>query len=436
MSGTIAIVGRPNVGKSTIFNRCIGSRVSIVDDQPGVTRDRIYGTAQWLGREFHMIDTGGIQLENQPYQEEIQAQVQIAIQEADVILLVTNGEVGVTEDDRYIVQLLQRSKKPVVLAVNHIDDSSRIASIYEFYALGVGEPIAVSGVHGVGIGDVLDACMKAMPEEKTNTERAGIRIAVIGQPNVGKSSIVNALLREERAIVADEQGTTRDATDTFFTWEGKPYVIIDTAGIRKRGQVYESIEKYAVLRAMQAIERCDVAVFVLDGKEGIREQDKHVAGYAHDAGKPIVIVVNKWDVVNKDESTMQDFLKKVRNAFLYLSYAPVLFVSAKTHQRLSQLLPEVDRVYENSCRRIATNVLNEVVADTQVTTPSPARNGKRFRIYYATQVAIQPPTFVFSCNDPKLMHFTYKRYLENQLRQAFAFEGTPLRIIARKKVSV
>ncbi len=436
MSGTIAIVGRPNVGKSTIFNRCIGERVSIVDDQPGVTRDRIYGTAQWLGQTFHMIDTGGIQLQDQPYQEEIRAQVQIAMQQADVILLVTNGEAGVSEDDRYIVQLLQRSKKPIVLAVNHIDDVSRIASIYEFYALGVGEPIAVSGVHGIGVGDVLEACMQAMPEKKPEAQSPGIKIAVIGQPNVGKSSIVNALLHEERAIVADEQGTTRDATDTAFVWEGKPYVIIDTAGIRKRGQVYEAIEKYAVLRAMQAIERCDVAVFVLDGKEGIREQDKHVAGYAHDAGKPIVIVVNKWDVVNKDESTMQDFLKKVRNAFLYLSYAPVLFVSAKTHQRISQVLPEVDRVYENSCRRIATNVLNEVVADTQVTTPSPARNGKRFRIYYATQVAIQPPTFVFSCNDPKLMHFTYKRYLENQLRQAFAFEGTPLRIIARKKVSV
>ena len=436
MGGTIAIVGRPNVGKSTIFNRCIGERVSIVDDQPGVTRDRIYGTAQWLGQTFHMIDTGGIQLQDQPYQEEIRAQVQIAMQQADVILLVTNGEAGVSEDDRYIVQLLQRSKKPIVLAVNHIDDVSRIASIYEFYALGVGEPIAVSGVHGIGVGDVLEACMQAMPEKKPEAQSPGIKIAIIGQPNVGKSSIVNALLHEERAIVADEQGTTRDATDTAFVWEGKPYVIIDTAGIRKRGQIYEAIEKYAVLRAMQAIERCDVAVFVLDGKEGIREQDKHVAGYAHDAGKPIVIVVNKWDVVNKDESTMQDFLKKIRSAFLYLSYAPVLFVSAKTHQRLSQLLPEVDRVYENSCRRIATNVLNEVVADTQVTTPSPARNGKRFRIYYATQVAIQPPTFVFSCNDPKLMHFTYKRYLENQLRQAFAFEGTPLRIIARKKVSV
>lgn len=435
MSGTIAIVGRPNVGKSTIFNRCIGSRVSIVDDQPGVTRDRIYGTAQWLGREFHMIDTGGIQLENQPYQEEIQAQVQIAIQEADVILLVTNGEVGVTEDDRYIVQLLQRSKKPVVLAVNHIDDSSRIASIYEFYALGVGEPIAVSGVHGVGIGDVLDACMKVMPEEKANAERAGIRIAVIGQPNVGKSSIVNALLREERAIVADEQGTTRDATDTFFTWEGKPYVIIDTAGIRKRGQVYESIEKYAVLRAMQAIERCDVALFIVDGEEGIREQDKHVAGYAHDAGKPVIIVVNKWDAIDKDGSTMHMFTQKIRREFLYLSYAPILFVSAKTRQRIDQLLPGVNRIYENSRRRIATNVLNEVVADTQVTTPAPARNGKRFRVYYATQVAVQPPTFVFSCNDPKLMHFTYQRYLENQLRQAFDFEGTPLRIIARKKVS-
>ena len=436
MRSTIAIVGRPNVGKSTIFNRCIGSRLSIVEDEPGVTRDRIYGTGTWLNKEFHMIDTGGIQLEDQPYQNEIRAQVQVAVQEADVILFVTDGTVGVTDDDRYIAQMLHRSKKPIVLAVNHIDDSSRLASIYEFYSLGVGDPIAVSGVHGVGVGDVLDACFAAMPKEEAVPEPEGIRIAVIGQPNVGKSSLVNAILNQERAIVANEEGTTRDAVDTAFQWNGKPYVIVDTAGIRKRGRVYENIEKYSVMRAMQAIERCDVALFLMDACLGIREQDKHVAGYAHDAGKPVIIVVNKWDAIEKDDKTMHEFEEKVRAQFVYLSFAPVLFVSALTHQRVNTILPMVDRVYENSRRRIPTNVLNEVIADTQITTPAPARNGKRFRIYYATQTGVQPPEFVFSCNDPELLHFTYQRYLENQLRQAFDFEGTPIRLIARKKVSV
>jgi GTP-binding protein len=436
MSGTIAIVGRPNVGKSTIFNRCLGERIAIVEDQPGVTRDRIYGTGSWLNRQFHMIDTGGLQLADQPYQTEIRAQVQIAMQEADVIVMVTDGTAGVTDDDRFIAQMLHRSRKPVILAVNHIDDSSRIPSIYEFYALGVGDPIAVSGVHGAGIGDLLDACMKAMPEDRHQAQAPGTRIAVIGEPNVGKSSLVNAILNQERAIVADEQGTTRDAVDTAFTWNGKPYVLVDTAGIRKRGRVYESVERYAVMRAMQAIERCDAVLFVLDGEAGIREQDKHVAGYAHEAGKPLVIVVNKWDAVTKDEHTMSIFTEEIRRQFVYLSYAPVLFVSARTRQRVPSLLPMVDKVTANSQRRIATNVLNEVIADSQLTTPAPARNGRRFRIYYATQTGIQPPTFVLSCNDPRLLHFTYARFLENTLRQAFDFEGTPIRIIARKKVSV
>ncbi|MDD6365438.1 MAG: ribosome biogenesis GTPase Der, partial [Stecheria intestinalis] len=351
------------------------------------------------------------------------------------IVMVCSGKTGLTDDDKYIAGLLQRSHKPVVLAVNKVDDNSRIASIYEFYALGLGDPIAVSGVHGIGIGDLLDACMKEIPEKEEEDTLEGIRIAVIGEPNVGKSSLVNAILNEDRAIVADEQGTTRDAVDTPFRYDGKPFVIVDTAGIRKRGKVYESIEKYAVLRAMEAIERCDVALFVLDGELGIREQDKHVAGYASEAGKPVIIVVNKWDAVTKDEHTMAAFTEEVRKQFVYLSYAPIVFVSALTHQRVNSILPMVEKVYENSTRRIATNVLNEVIADTQVTTPAPARNGKRSRIYYATQVSAQPPTFVFSCNDPKLLHFTYQRFLENQLRAAFDFEGTPIRIIARKKVS-
>ena len=432
--GTIAIVGKPNVGKSTIFNRIAGKRLSIVEDTPGVTRDRIYSSAEWTGKPFRIIDTGGIQLLDQPFQKEIQAQVEIAIEEADVILMVCDGKTGMSDDDSYIVGLLQKSDKPVVLAVNQIDSQERLMNIYEFYNLGIGDPIACSGIHGIGIGDVLDACLEAMPKELAQAEYEGTHIAVIGEPNVGKSSLVNAILKEERSIVSNIMGTTRDAIDTPFVRNGKPYVIVDTAGIRKRGRVYESVEKYSVLRAMSAIERCDVALFLIDGEEGIREQDKHVAGYASEAGKPVIIVVNKWDAVEKDDKTMNRFTEKIRAEFGYLSYAPIVYVSAKTGQRVDTIIPEVDRVYENTCRRVPTNILNEVIADSQITTPDPARNGKRFRIYYATQVAVQPPTFVLSCNDPKLLHFTYQRFIENTLRGAFDFEGTPIRIISRKKV--
>ena len=431
----VAIVGRPNVGKSTIFNRLVGERMSIVEDIPGVTRDRLYGSAEWAGNSFRVIDTGGIQLANQPFQTEIRAQVDIAMEEADVILMVCDGQMGVMEDDRFIAGLLQKNKKPVVLAVNRIDDQSRMVNIYEFYELGLGDPMACSGIHGVGVGDVLDRCFELMPKRMDIPETKGVKMAVIGEPNVGKSSLVNAILNEERAIVSNIQGTTRDAIDTPFTHEGKPYIIVDTAGIRKRGKIYESIEKYSVLRAMRAIERCDVVLFVMDGEAGIREQDKHVAGYAVEMNKPIIIVVNKWDIVEKDDRTMNEFNQKVRDHFLYLSYAPIVFVSAKTHQRVNRILPIVDMILENAKRRIPTNVLNEVVGDAQITTPSPTHNGKRFRIYYATQVGIQPPTFMLSCNDPKLLHFSYERFLENTLRNAFPLEGTPIRIIARKKVS-
>lgn len=431
----VAIVGRPNVGKSTIFNRLVGERMSIVEDIPGVTRDRLYGSAEWAGNSFRVIDTGGIQLANQPFQTEIRAQVDIAMEEADVILMVCDGQMGVMEDDRFIAGLLQKNKKPVVLAVNRIDDQSRMVNIYEFYELGLGDPMACSGIHGVGVGDVLDRCFELMLKRMDIPETKGVKMAVIGEPNVGKSSLVNAILNEERAIVSNIQGTTRDAIDTPFTHEGKPYIIVDTAGIRKRGKIYESIEKYSVLRAMRAIERCDVVLFVMDGEAGIREQDKHVAGYAVEMNKPIIIVVNKWDIVEKDDRTMNEFTQKVRDHFLYLSYAPIVFVSAKTHQRVNRILPIVDMILENAKRRIPTNVLNEVVGDAQITTPSPTHNGKRFRIYYATQVGIQPPTFMLSCNDPKLLHFSYERFLENTLRNAFPLEGTPIRIIARKKVS-
>lgn len=434
-SGIIAIVGRPNVGKSTIFNRIAGERLSIVEDTPGVTRDRLYAHCTWLMHDFQLIDTGGIQMEDQPYQEEIKAQVTIAVEEADVVLFVVDAKTGLTDDDRYIAGMLQREKKPVVLAVNMVDDDSKLMNIYEFYSLGLGDPIACSGIHGIGIGDLLDACIALFPEETNASDKQGIRLAVIGQPNVGKSSLVNAILNEERSIVSDVQGTTRDAVDTPFDYNGQHFVLVDTAGIRKRGRIFEAIEKYSVLRAMKAIDRCDVTLFLIDGQAGIREQDKHVAGFAHEAGKPIVIVVNKWDAVEKDDQTMYRFTEQIRKEFAYLSYAPIIFVSAKTKQRVFQALDEALRVYENANRRIVTNVLNEVVMDTQITNPMPARNGRKLRVYYATQVSVQPPTFVFSVNDPTLMHFSYQRFLENQLRQAFDFEGTPIKIIVRKKIS-
>lgn len=434
-NGIIAIVGRPNVGKSTIFNRIAGERLSIVEDTPGVTRDRLYAHCTWLNNDFQLIDTGGIQMEDQPYQEEIRAQVQIAIEEADVIIFLCDGKVGLTDDDQYIAGMLQRQKKPVVLAVNKIDDTTKLANTYEFYALGMGDPIPISGAHGVGVGDLLDACIREFKETAEDTDSGAIRLAVIGEPNVGKSSLVNAILNENRSIVSNEQGTTRDAIDTPFTYEDQKYIIVDTAGIRKRGRVYESIEKYAVLRAMKAIEKCDVVLFLIDAEAGIREQDKHVAGYANEAGKPIVIVVNKWDTVEKDTYTMHAFTEKVRSEFVYLSYAPIVFISAKTGQRVMNVLPMVKTVYENSNRRISTNVLNDVIMDTQLVNPAPAQNGKKFRIYYTTQVDINPPTFVISCNDPSLLHFSYERFLENQLRNSFDFEGTPIRIIARKRVS-
>ena len=433
MSLTAGIVGLPNVGKSTIFNRLIGERLSIVEDIPGVTRDRIYGKGSWLTREFRIIDTGGIQLQNQPFQEEIRAQVEIAIEEADVILFVVSGKEGITQDDQYIASLLRKTDKPVILAVNKIDDTDQLANIYEFYGLGIGEPHAVSGIHGIGIGDVLDEMIASFPQKKTKDYDGILSFALIGQPNVGKSSLVNAILKQERVIVSEIEGTTRDAIDTPFKSDGKEYVIIDTAGIRKKGKVYENIEKYSVLRALSAIERADVILFVIDGEKGIRDQDKHVAGYAHEAGKPIIILYNKWDTVEKDDKTVNEITKKIRNEFIYLSYAPVLFVSAKSRQRIHMILPLIDEVYNYSTLRIPTNVLNEVIMDVQTITPTPTHNGKRLKIMYASEVSVAPPTFVLFVNDPQLLHFSYQRYLENRLREAFGFNGTPLRILARKR---
>lgn len=431
--GITAIVGRPNVGKSTVFNRIIGERKSIVEDTPGVTRDRIYGKAEWLTKEFRVIDTGGIQIENQPFKEEIEMQVEIAIEEADSIVFVVNGRDGLTKDDEYIAKMLRKSQKPVILIVNKIDDLQFMDAIYEFYALGLGDPIALSGTHGIGIGDMLDKIVESFPKNIRNEYEGMTRFCLIGRPNVGKSSLVNAILNQDRVIVSNVEGTTRDAIDTPFKREGKEYVVVDTAGIRKRGKVYENVEKYSVMRAMSAIERCDVVLVVIDGESGIRDQDKHVAGYAHEAGKGVILIYNKWDTVDKDENSTVSIEKKLRNEFVYLSYAPILFVSALTKQRIHQILPLIDMVHDYSLLRIQTNVLNEVILDAQLMTPPPTHNGKRLRIYYCSQVAVAPPTFVLFVNDPELLHFSYKRFLENKLREAFDFTGTTLRIIAREK---
>ncbi|MDM8157929.1 ribosome biogenesis GTPase Der [Amedibacillus dolichus] len=431
--GILAIVGRPNVGKSTVFNRLIGERKSIVEDTPGVTRDRIYGTVEWLTREFQLIDTGGIQIEDQPFQQEIQMQVEIAIEEADCILFLVNGRDGVTSDDQFIARMLQRSNKPIILGVNKIDDHSLSYNLYDFYSLGVGDPIAVSGVHGIGIGDILDKAVALMPQDDIDAYEGMTSFCLIGRPNVGKSSLVNAILRQERVIVSDVEGTTRDAIDTPFRRDGKDYVIIDTAGIRKRGKIYENVEKYSIMRAMSAIERSDVVLVVLDGESGLREQDKHVAGYAHEAGKGVILVYNKWDTVEKDTHTMATIEKKLRAQFLYLSYAPIVFVSALKRQRIDQLLPLIDQVHDNAALRIQTNILNEVIMDAQLMDPPKPHNGKRLKIYYASQVSVCPPTIVLFVNDPQLLHFSYKRFLENRLREAFGFEGTTIRIIARER---
>jgi GTPase len=433
IDGVIAIVGRPNVGKSTLFNRIVGERLSIVEDTPGVTRDRLYAKANWLTKDFRVIDTGGLQLKDQDYQKEIRMQVDIAIEEADVIVFVTNAKEGLTDDDRYIAKLLHKTKKPVLMAINKVDNQSLIDASYEFYALGFEDLIPVSSVHGIGIGDLLDKIISHFPDRNLNDYEGKISFAIIGRPNVGKSSLVNAMLNQERVIVSDKEGTTRDSVDTPFTKDGKEYVVIDTAGIRKKGKVYEAIEKYSVLRSLQAIERSDVILFVIDGIAGIRDQDKHVAGYAHEAGKPIIIIYNKWDAVEKDEFTINKVTEEIRKAFIYLSYAPILFISATTRQRVHQIIPNIDNVYNYSQMRIQTSVLNEVLSDAQRITPPPTHKGLRLNILYGSQVAVAPPTFVLFVNDPALLHFSYRRYLENRLRQAFIMEGTPIRIIARKK---
>ncbi|KRL04344.1 GTP-binding protein Der [Liquorilactobacillus oeni DSM 19972] len=430
----MAIVGRPNVGKSTVFNRIAGERISIVEDVPGVTRDRIYAHSEWLGQKFSLIDTGGIDIGEEQFLTQITEQAQIAIDEADVIVFVVSAREGVTDADEKVARILYHSDKPVIVAVNKVDNPELRSEIYDFYSLGFGDPLPISSTHGIGIGDLLDKVCAAFPAKGEEVENNTVRFSLIGRPNVGKSSLVNAILGENRVIVSNIEGTTRDAIDTpFITQNGDEFTVIDTAGIRKKGKVYENTEKYAVLRAMRAIDRSDVVLVVLNAEEGIREQDKKVAGYAHEAGRGIIILVNKWDTVKKDNHTMHEFEELVRQEFQYLSYAPIIFVSALTKQRLDQLPSLIKRINDNHERRITSSVLNDVIMDAIARNPTPTDNGKRLRIYYTTQVAIKPPTFIVFVNDPDLMHFSYARFLENQIRDAFDFEGTPIHLIERKR---
>lgn len=431
----VAIVGRPNVGKSTLFNRIAGERIAIVEDIPGVTRDRLYAHGEWLGKNFSMIDTGGIEMSDQPLLTQIRQQAEIAIEEADVIIMVVNVENGVTDADEQVAQILYRSNKPVVLAVNKVDNPERRLDVYDFYQLGLGEPYPVSSVHGVGLGDMLDAVIENFTEKDAEEEDDRIRFSFIGRPNVGKSSLVNAILGENRVIVSDMAGTTRDAINTQFTAkDGREFTMVDTAGIKKKGKLYENTERYALMRSMRAIDNSDVVLVVLNAEEGIRELDKHIAGYAHEAGRAVIIVVNKWDTIpDRDQRTMTDFTNLIRHEFQYLSYAPIVFVSAKTKQRLSRLPEMIEEAYDHQHRRIQSAVLNDVLMDALAANPTPSSNGRRLRVYYATQVAVAPPTFVIFVNDPDLMHFSYARYLENRIRAAFDFTGTPIRLIKRRR---
>lgn len=434
INGVVAIVGRPNVGKSLLFNRIVGERISIVEDIAGVTRDRLYAKASWLTKEFRLIDTGGIEMSDVPFIEEIKMQAQIAIDEADVIIYVADGQAGVTKDDEYVARMLRKAKKPIILAVNKVDDIKYQTNIYDFYTLGLGDPIAVSASHGIGIGDLLDAVIEDLPDKKISQKEDTIRFSFIGRPNVGKSSLTNAILNENRVIVSDIAGTTRDAVDIFFTREKQNYEVVDTAGIKKRGKIYENIDKYALIRAMNAIEKSDIVCLVIDANEGIKDQDKHVAGYAYEQNKPIILIVNKWDLIEKSQNSMKEYEEKIREEFKFLAYAQICFVSALEKKRIQTIFDAISKTYENMHRRVVTSVLNEVLSDAQAMNQAPNFNQGRLRIYYGSQVSVAPPTFVFFVNNVKYMHFSYERYLENQIRNAFDFEGTPIKIILRNRV--
>lgn len=435
MKPILAIVGRPNVGKSTLFNRLAGEKLSIVKDTPGVTRDRIYADAEWLNRSFTIIDTGGIE----PKTDDLllrymRDQAQMAIEMADVILFIVDAKAGMTDADSEVANMLRRAKKPVVVAVNKLDNMKNITPIYEFYSLGLGDPMPISAEQGLGLGDLLDEVMRHFPEEpEVEEEEECLRVAIIGKPNTGKSSLVNKVLGEQRVIVSDIAGTTRDAVDTRVEYQGMSYIFIDTAGIRRHSRVKEELERFSVVRAVAAVERCDVAVLMIDATEGITEQDAKIAGIAHDKGKAMIIAVNKWDAIEKNDKTIYEYQKDIDTVLSYMPYAQKVFISAKTGQRIAQLFETIDMVAENHALRIATGVLNDMLYDATSMNQPPSDKGKRLRIFYMTQVSVKPPTFVLFVNHAELMHYSYKRYLENCLRNAFGFKGTPVRFIVRER---
>lgn len=430
--GTVALIGAPSAGKSTIFNRLIGERKAIVEETPGITRDRLYGKAEWLTKKFTLIDTGGIQIKDVPFQVEIRAQVEIAIEEADLLIFLVDAKLGITSNDRYITSLLKKSQKPVILAVNKIDSIEEIGLLSPFYSLNLGEPIPISGAHGIGIGDLLDQIVHLLPEREDIDYGTAIPFCLIGRPNVGKSSLTNTLLGHKRAIVSPIAGTTRDSLDTPFQDENGEYVAIDTAGLLKRGKIFEAVDKYAALRALKAIERSEIALLVIDASTGIVEQDKHVASFAQEEGKAFIILVNKWDARGKNMN-VNSMKETIEKEFKFIPYAPILFVSAKTGEGIQKILPTIRLIHEAYHKRIPTSELNRIVHEAQELNPTPYFHHDRLKIRYATQVAVAPPTFAFFCNNPKSAHFSYTRYLENQIRSAYDFSGTPITIIYRQK---
>jgi len=440
----VAIVGRPNVGKSVLFNRLVGYQMAIVEDAPGTTRDRLYGEAEWSGRPFTVVDTGGVQLTWSEADlkgsatpalllDDVRQQAEIAIAEADLVLFLVDAAAGLTPTDEDVAALLRRAEKPVILVVNKADNPALRLDALDFYRLGLGEPYPISALHGTGTGDLLDAVVAALPQEEVQDEPEGIKIAIVGRPNVGKSSLLNALLGEDRAIVSELPGTTRDAIDTLLTWQGQPIVLIDTAGIRRRGRIEPGIEKYSVMRALKAIGRADVVLLLLDATEMVTAQDAHVAGYILEENKSVVVVVNKWDLIEKDTHTMTEFTRRVRSELKFLDYVPVLFISARIGKRVDQVLPMAVKVYQQRFARVGTSELNQVIQEAVMRHAPPSKAGKRLKFLFASQVDVAPPTFVFFVNDERLVHFTYARYLENCLRERYGFVGTPLRLIFRQR---
>ena len=432
----VAVVGRPNVGKSTLFNALAGEDISIVKDTPGITRDRIYADVTWLDRTFTLIDTGGIEPESKDViLSQMREQAQIAIDTADVIIFLVDVKQGLQDADSKVADLLRRSKKPVVLVVNKVDSVKKfMADVYEFYNLGIGDPIPISAANRTGLGDMLEAVSAHFPESSAQEEEdERPKIAIIGKPNVGKSSIINKLLGENRLIVSDVAGTTRDAVDTEIKYRGKEYVFIDTAGLRRKNKIKEELEHFMIVRTVSAVERADIAVLVIDAKEGVTEQDAKIAGIAHDRGKAVIIAVNKWDAIAKDDKTIYRFTEKIRNTLSFMPYAELLFISAQTGQRMGKLFETIDAVSENHSMRVQTGVLNEIMTQAVAMQQPPTDKGKRLKLYYITQVAVKPPTFVIFVNDKELMHFSYTRYIENQIRETFGFKGTPLRFIIRER---